>query len=92
MMIDLPDDIVRTMSIQAVQEGRNLEDVAAEIITRGLAPSVPAVTEPIRHPVKLPLFSCAPDAPASRMTAEDLIAIEQAALNQEDLERLGLPL
>lgn len=35
--LDLPDDLLRTMKIRAVQEGRKFKDVAAEIFRSGLA-------------------------------------------------------
>jgi hypothetical protein len=37
----------------------------------------------------LPLLVCDPDAPASKMTAEELIALEHETHTQADLERLG---
>ncbi len=88
--LDLPADLIREMKMRAAHEGRKLRDVATEIFRRGL--SQPAASGPIRQRVKLPLIPCAPGAPASRMTAEELIALEQETQTQEDLERLGLPL
>jgi len=40
----------------------------------------------------LPRFRCAPGAPASRMTQEELLGLEQAALAEEDRARAGLSL
>ncbi len=37
-----------------------------------------------------PVFRCGPNAPASRMTAEELIALEQKIIGEEDLKRVGL--
>ena len=90
--LDLPEDLLRAMKMQAVQEGRKFKDVAAEIFRRGLRQPAPSASRPTRHRVKLPLIQCAADAPASRMSAEELIALEQESQTQEDLERLGLPL
>ncbi|HEY2146530.1 MAG TPA: hypothetical protein VGH32_01250, partial [Pirellulales bacterium] len=38
-----------------------------------------------------PLVLCDSDAPASKMSAGDLIALDRELEIQEDLERLGLP-
>jgi hypothetical protein len=37
-----------------------------------------------------PLIVCGPNAPASKMTAAELIALEQQSQLEEDLERIGL--
>jgi hypothetical protein len=92
MTLELPDDLVRTVKLQAVQEGRKFKEVVAEIMYRGLPQPAPSVNRPIRHRVVLPLFQCAPDAAASRMTAEELIALEHETQTKEDFERLGLSL
>lgn len=90
--LDLPAELVRAMKLRAVHEGRKLKDVAAELLERGLKAEFPS--EPLRekHAVRFPLFPSSPDAPASKMTTEELLALEQEALYQEDLQRLGLPL
>ncbi len=92
--LDLPADLVREMKLRAVHEGRKLKDVAAELLTRGLAPDltpgpVPAATT---GSIKLPLFPAPKTAPASRMSTAALLALEQEALQQEEFQRLGLSL
>jgi hypothetical protein len=39
----------------------------------------------------LPFIVCGPNAKASKMTADELIAAEQSTQTKEDIERLGLP-
>jgi len=87
--LDLPTDLVRKMKLRAVHEGRKLKDVAAEVFRRGLVQPKTAA-KVTRHRITLPLIQCAPDAPASRMSAEEIIALEQESQTREDLERLGL--
>ena len=56
--LDIPDDLLRSMKMRAVQEGRKFKDVAAEIFRRGLAqPNLPANSGD-RQRVKLPLIEC----------------------------------
>lgn len=95
---DLPPDLVREVKLRAVYEGRKLKDVAAELLRRGLADtgesSEPKPSKP-RLEIQangLPVIRCGKDAPASRMTPEELLALEQETLLREDLQRVGLPL
>jgi len=43
-------------------------------------------------PRGLPVIRCAPDAPATRMSAEELVKLEQETLLQEDMKRAGITL
>lgn len=99
--IELPDDLVRQVKLRALHEGRKLKDAVADLLRKGLAsPPIPTISTPclvsprIRTDPRtgLPLIICNPDAPASQMTAAELIALEQETQTQEDLERLGLSL
>ena len=93
--IDLPPELVKQMKLRAVNEGRKLKDIAAEIITRGLSEDK-EVSFPLFSSARietnsngLPVVVCGKDAPASRMTIEELLALEQEALQQEDLQRMS---
>ena len=92
---DLPPDLVRAVKIRAVHEGRKLKDVAADLLKRGLAapePSTkPQTTKPriVIQANGLPVVRCATNARARRMSAGELLALEQETLNREDLQRLG---
>ena len=91
--IDLPVGLVREMKIRAAHDGRKLKDVAAELLKRGLAdPGKPAKPRIEIQANGLPVIRCGKDAPASRMTTEELLALEQETLLREDLQRVGLAL
>lgn len=90
---DLPSELVREVKLRAVHEGRKLKDVAAELLTRGLAePAKPARPSIEIQANGLPVILCGKDAPACRMTTGELLALEQEALFQEDLQRACLTL
>jgi hypothetical protein len=92
---DLPPELVRAVKFRAVQEGRKLKDVAADLLQRGLAsPEASSKPQPTKPKIEiqsngLPVVRCAAKAPARRMTAAELLALEQDALVREDLRRLG---
>ena len=97
--LDLPDDLVRRIKIRAVQEGKPLKRLVAELLTQSLSMTAvpgPAVAVHVSEHIVLndmgfPVIRCGPNAPASRMTAEDLIDLEQQTLLKEDTQRAGLP-
>lgn len=81
--LDLPDELLRTVKIRAVQEHRKLKDMVAELIQRGLS-AEPAVGR-VRNRVRLPLIRCAHEAqPGEELTpdrvAELLLAEETGGL------------
>lgn len=96
--LDLPDELVQRLKIRAVMERRPLKHFVADLLARGLeapmepasahAPALPAGLERNEHGI--PVFRCAPGAPATRMTADELVALDQQALEQEELSRAGL--
>jgi plasmid stability protein len=99
--LDLPDALVKQVKLRALRDGRKLKDTVADLLRKGLtSPPTPAIRKPAMKSARvitdpetgLPLIVCDPEAPASKMTAEELIALEQETQTQEDLERLGLSL
>ena len=97
--LDLPDDLVRRMKIRAVQEGRTLKRLVAELLSRSLnaaAVPMPASSAAMKRVTVaengFPVFHCGPNAPARRMTAEELIVLEQQTQLEEDMRRAGIPL
>ena len=94
---DLPDDLVQELKLRSVHERRKLKDVAAQAIRRGLQLKEPDLTDPPPLPEGLllnehgfPVYRCRPDAPATRMTARELIALEQEIIEEEEVKRVGL--
>jgi plasmid stability protein len=53
--LELPDDLMRTIKIRAVNEDRKLKDVVAELLRRGLAEEE-ARPSKIRHRMRFPLI------------------------------------
>jgi len=71
--LDIPDDLLRSMKMRAVQEGRKFKDVAAEIFRRGLAQPKVAANSVGRQRVKLPLIQCRhPAASKAALTPEQV--------------------
>jgi hypothetical protein len=97
--LDLPEDLIQEVKLRALLQRRTVKDLVAECLRLGLAmPSPrraehpPASSRVVTGEDGLPLFRCAPDAPATRMSVGKLLALEQESQTQEDLERAGLPL
>lgn len=92
---DLPPELVRAVKLRAVHEGRKLKDVAADLLKRGLAgPETAAKPRAVKPKIEiqdsgLPVVRCAANAPARRMTADELLALERQSLDQHDLQRPG---
>ncbi len=95
--MDLPEDLVRRIKIRAVQERKPLKRLVADLLDQGLKASAQARLPQPSLPDGLeitkdgfPVFRCHSDAPATRMTAEELIALEQQIIEEEDMERAGI--
>jgi len=70
--LDIPDDLLRTMKMQAVQEGRKFKDVAVEIFRRGLNRTEPFPDQAAPRRVKLPLIVAPQGAPEFTPSGEDI--------------------
>ncbi len=97
--LDLPDNILREIKLRAVVQRRTVKDLVTEFLRQGLgmaalsAPEPPATNSMAMieiGPNGLPVIRCDADAPARRMTANQLLQLEQAAQEEEDLQRAGL--
>lgn len=82
--IDLPDDVLREVKLRAVVQGRTVKELVGELLRQGLGmPSPKSATSGHAGGMvdsgegKLPVIRCSPDAPAPRMSVEELLAIEQ---------------
>jgi hypothetical protein len=93
--LDLPDDLMMEVKIRAARQGKKMKDVMAETLRKGLFPESTAREYPkpiiTRHPVLgFPMVTCEPAPPISRITLEEQLTLEQAALAADDLKRAGL--
>lgn len=95
--LDLPDEIVREMKLRAVVQGRTLKELVADLLRQGLGMGQRAPLErpPAGSVVEigdngLPVIRCRADAPASRMSVEALLQLEQQAQTEEDLRHAGI--
>jgi plasmid stability protein len=95
---DLPEDLVREVKLRAVLQGRTVKDLIAELLRQGLGMACARSEKtPASHMVKvgengLPVIRCVPDAPATRMSIEELLKLERDSQSQEDLSRAGIAL
>lgn len=97
--LDLPDELIREVKLRAVVQRRTVKDLVAEFLRQGMgmAPIEGAEKRPVSPMVKigkkgLPVIQCEPNAPATRMSAAELTALEQETQTEEDLKRAGISL
>jgi len=95
--LDLPDEIVREMKLRAVMQGRTLRDLVTEFLRQGLGMAAPRQAPQLSpdSPIQInengfPVFRSGDNAPAQRMTIEQLMQLEQDALHGEDMQRAGI--
>ena len=95
--LDLPDELIREVKLRAVVQGRTVRDLVAEFLRQGLGIETPGRFEkpPAGSMVEigkrgLPVIRCRPQAPATRMSAEELLKLEQETQAEEDLKHAGL--
>jgi hypothetical protein len=76
--LDLPDPLMRKIKIRAAGEGRNLNDLFAELLDLGLA----ADTSPrqagyfkMDPEIGISVFVSPPDAPVHRMSIEEFLRL-----------------
>jgi len=89
--LDLPEPLVREMKLRAVQEGRKLKDVAAEVFRAGLrAPKASTGKKAYTQKLETPIFACEESkARAPHMSVTELLQLEQSAQAEEDANRVG---
>lgn len=78
--LDLPDDLMRTVKLRAVQENRRLKDMIADLLRRGLAQQ-PSEEVAVRRRVQLPLVQTRHAARAHEEMTPDRVA--QVLLDEE---------
>jgi len=93
--LELPDDLLREVRRRAEFDGQEFSVSVTQLLRKALASPPPEVGLPrpvmkIHPKTGLPYFDSPMDAPARSMTIEELLALEQQTLFEEDLARLGL--
>jgi hypothetical protein len=94
--LDLPEHLVRQAKQRALQQGRPLKDLVADLIRQGLHGPSPRSIESCDGVVELddqglPVFRSDDSAAAARPDLATALQLEQEALRQEDRRRAGLP-
>jgi hypothetical protein len=95
--LDLPEDLVRELKLRSVHDRLKLKDVAASALRRGLGLESTAVAKPEQLPQGLgfspqgfPVFDCRAGTPVKKMSAREIVVLEQEIIAEEDLNRGGL--
>jgi plasmid stability protein len=97
--LELPDDLVREIKLQAVMHDRSFKELVTELLRRGLSAeiTVPPKVKPTASDARividadgLPTFRTRSDATKPMISIEDAQALEQRALEAEDTQRAGL--
>ena len=94
--IDLPDVLVQQARQRALRMGRPFKELVAEYIRQGLSelPVAPAGSSSGAlevAPDGLPVFRRDPASTGMTPPLEQLLALEQSTLAEEDRPRAGLP-
>lgn len=79
--LELPADLVREIKLRAVNDGRKLKDVMADLLRQGLAVRQPRASRASR--VKLPLVQCRKAAVLSPEQVADTLLQQEAAWHHE---------
>lgn len=98
--LELPDDLVQRIKIRAVQERRPLKRLVADLLIKGMEmPPLAGSTDQAALPAAItlneqgfPLFRCRPNAREGVLTAQEIVALEQEILEEEEMRHAGYPL
>lgn len=95
--LDLPDELIRAAKLRTVAQGRTLRDLVPTFFVRGWAWRRQGHQRSRRQtpwsklgPSGLPVIRCRPGAPATQMSAQDLLRLEQLTQTEEDMRHAGL--
>ncbi len=96
---DLPDELIREIKLRAVIQRRTVKDLVAEFLRQGLGMMPIGQPEPLPASSMveigdggLPVVRCIANAPATRMSVEELLKLEQETQAEEDLQHAGIAL
>jgi hypothetical protein len=91
---DLPVDLVQDIKLHAVYEGREITDVATDLLKKGLEQSAAVRSTHSSSPKfviqenGLPLVICSKNAPASKMSTTEILSLEHQTQTESDLSTL----
>jgi plasmid stability protein len=94
--LNLPDDLATAVKQRAAEGGRGVAEEVVELVRKGLAVSGhPAPAANLARPViskepvtGLPVIQGAPNAPISRMTADEIQSMIDQSQLEEDPQRI----
>jgi plasmid stability protein len=94
--LDLPDELIRAAKLRAVSQGRTLRDLVSEYLRQGLGINEQPVIDVQSSPSMIelnargfPQYRCGPSVQIPPENLSALLALEQASLEAEDLQRVG---
>lgn len=99
MTINVPNDLAQAVEARAAAEQQSVENMVESLLRQALLLSNPDfVTSPgseesavwERDENGLPVFRGRPDAPATKLTVDELLALDEGALLEDDLRLVGL--
>lgn len=91
MTIDVPDDLAQAVEARAAAEHQSVERIVESLLRQALLLSRPNASTSrdseasavwVRGENGLPVFHGRPDAPATTMTVDELLALDEAALSE----------
>jgi plasmid stability protein len=95
--LDLPEELVRALQRRAARERRAVHDCLLDILREAFSeePPVPLADPDIGTRIEfgedgLPRFRASAGPPPPRLSLEEVLALEQAALGVEDRARVGV--
>lgn len=90
--IEIPDEVMRMIKIKAVKEGYKIKDLVTLLLKNALASSEKTATPPQKGNLAFPLVQCRPNAPITKMSAEEVYKLMHKVLEDDDLANTRLSL
>lgn len=73
------------IKIKAAKEGYKIKDLVTLLLKSALASSERAATTPMKGNLTFPLIQCSPNAPVTKMSAEEIYKLMHQTLEESDL-------
>lgn len=94
---DLPEELIQEVKLCAVLQQRTVTDLVADFLRLGLrgafleSPEQSSVGPMVEIDDQgLPVIHCLSHAPATRMSVEELLRLEQEIQTREDVQHAGI--